>query len=75
MLDDYLHKQANQDIKRKLSACFVLNDIETDLLKGYYTLAYNSLARELIPEEFQKKLPISYKSIPTTLVKSLDFTK
>ena len=31
MLDDYLHKQANQDIKRKLSACFVLNDKETDL--------------------------------------------
>lgn len=68
MLDDYLHKQANQDIKRKLSACFVLNDIETNLLKGYYTLANNSLAQELIPEEFQKKLPSSYKSIPTTLL-------
>lgn len=68
MLDDYLHKQANQDIKRKLSACFVLNDKETDLLKGYYTLANNSLAQELIPEEFQKKLPNSYKSIPTTLL-------
>ncbi len=54
MLDNYLHKQANQDIKRKLSACFVLNDKETDLLKGYYTLANNSLAQELIPEGFQK---------------------
>ncbi|HUH73029.1 MAG TPA: GNAT family N-acetyltransferase [Chitinophagales bacterium] len=68
MLDDYLHKQANQDIKRKLSACFVLIDKETDLLKGYYTLANNSLAQELIPEEFQKKLPNSYKSIPSTLL-------
>ena len=68
MLDNYLHKQANQDIKRKLSACFVLNDQETDLLKGYYTLANNSLAQDLIPVEFQKKLPNSYKSIPTTLL-------
>jgi len=68
MLDDYLHKQANQDIKRKLSACFVLNDKETDLLKGYYTLANNSIPQEVIPNEFQKKLPNSYKSIPTTLL-------
>ena len=68
MLDVYLHKQANQDIKRKLSACFVLNDKETDLLKGYYTLANNSIAQELIPGKFQKKLPNSYKSIPTTLL-------
>ena len=68
MLDDYLHKQANQDIKRKLSACFVLNDQEIDLLKGYYTLANNSLSQNLIPFEFRKKLPNSYKSIPTTLL-------
>lgn len=68
MLDDYLHKQVNQDIKRKLSVCFVLKDLETNLLKGYYTLANNSLSQELIPVEFQKKLPSSYKSISTTLL-------
>ncbi|MDD2550512.1 MAG: GNAT family N-acetyltransferase [Bacteroidales bacterium] len=68
MLDDYLHKQADQDIKRKLTACFVLNDQEMDLLKGYYTLANNSLSQELIPTVFIKKLPNSYKSIPTTLL-------
>jgi len=68
MLDDYLHKQANQDIKRKLSACFVLNDKETNLLKGYYTLSNSSIAQELIPSKFQKKLPNSYTTIPTTLL-------
>jgi len=68
MLDNYLQKQANQDIKRKLSACFVLNDQEMDLIKGYYTLAQNSLSQSLIPTQFQKKLPNSYKSIPTTLL-------
>lgn len=68
MLDNYLQKQANQDIKRKLTACFVLNDEETNLLKGYYTLANNSIPQNLIPTEFQKKLPKSYTSIPTTLL-------
>ncbi len=68
MLDNYLKKQANQDIKRKLSACFVLNDEETNLLKGYYTLANNSIPQNLIPTEFRKKLPKSYISIPTTLL-------
>ncbi len=75
MLDNYLHRQANQDIKRKLSVCFVLNDNETDLLKGYYTLANNSIAQELIPAEFQKKLPNSYISIPTTLLGRLAIDK
>ena len=68
MLDDYLHKQANQDIKRKLAACFVLKDLKTNLIKGYYTLANNSISQDIIPSEFQKKLPNSYKSIPTTLL-------
>lgn len=68
MLDNYLKEQANQDIKRKLSACFVLNDEETNLLKGYYTLANNSIPQNLIPTEFKKKLPKSYTSIPTTLL-------
>jgi len=68
MLDNYLQKQANQDIKRKLSACFVLNDEGTNLLKGYYTLANNSIPQNLIPAEFKKKLPKSYTSIPTTLL-------
>ena len=68
MLDQYLHKQANQDIKRNLSACFVLNDEGTDLLKGYYTLASNSISQEIIPNEILKNLPNSYKLIPTTLL-------
>ena len=68
MLDDYLQKQANQDVKRKLSACFVLNDKKTNLLKGYYTLANNSIPQNLIPTKFKKNLPKSYTSLPTTLL-------
>lgn len=68
MLDNYIHKQANQDIKRKLSTCFVIKDPQTDLIKGYYTLSNNSIPLEFVPHEIQKKLPKSYKSIPTTLL-------
>lgn len=68
ILDKYLQNQANQDVKRKLSACFVLNDEESNLLKGYYTLSNNSIPLGMIPIEFQKKLPKSYSSIPTTLL-------
>ena len=68
MLDNYLHKQANQEIKRKLSVCFVLPDQENNLIKGYYTLANNSISQELVLPRYRKKFPRSYTSIPTTLL-------
>ena len=68
MLDNYLHKQANQDIKRKLSACFVIIEQESNLIKGYYTLSNNSIPQKFIPKKFQKRLPKTYSFIPTTLL-------
>ena len=34
LLNDYLKNQARQDVKRKLSACFVLADSETKVIKN-----------------------------------------
>ncbi len=68
MLDNYLHKQASQDIKRKLSACFVVKEEQTEFIIGYYTLSNNSIPLEDIPDDIRRKLPRSYKSIPTTLL-------
>lgn len=68
LLDHYLHHQANQDIKRKLSACFVICDENEALIKGYYTLSNNSIPLEDIPLSLQRKLPKSYRSIPTILL-------
>ncbi|MDO9038756.1 MAG: GNAT family N-acetyltransferase, partial [Lutibacter sp.] len=65
-LDNYIHQQASQDVKRKLSACFVLIENNSNLIKGYYTLSNNSIPLSLIPESIKKQLPKSYKSIPTT---------
>ncbi|MDQ6761091.1 MAG: GNAT family N-acetyltransferase [Bacteroidota bacterium] len=67
ILDDYFHTQAKQDVKRKLSACFVLA-AEDNKVKGYYTLSSASINREILPENIIKKLPPSYQNLPATLL-------
>jgi len=66
LLNSYLKNQADLDVTRKLSACFVLAYAHT--LKGYYTLSNNSIPLNSLPEHIQKKLPKSYASIPVTLL-------
>jgi predicted GNAT family N-acyltransferase len=75
LLNNYLKNQAGQDVKRKLSACFVLADNETKLIQGYYTLSNNSIPFSSFSEQIRKKLPKSYKSIPTTLLGRLAIDK
>jgi GNAT superfamily N-acetyltransferase len=67
LLDNYLKRQANQDIKRKLSSCNVLID-EQNIVKGYYTLSANSIRRDDLPEDLSKKLPPSYVDLPVVLL-------
>jgi len=67
MLDKYLHTQAKQDVKRKLSACFILSD-DGGYVKGYYTLSSAAISKEFLPDEIKKKLPPSYGDLPTTLL-------
>ena len=66
MLDNYLHTQASQDVRRKL--CVVFAMFEGTIIKGYYTLSSTSIPRELIPSELEKKFPKSYQTIPATLL-------
>lgn len=74
LLNNYLKTQAGQDVKRKLCACFVLTENETTIL-GYYTLSNNSIPLSSFPDYVQKKLPQSYKAIPTTLLGRLAIDK
>ena len=67
LLDNYLHRQASQDVKRHLSVCFIIAD-ENDNVKGYYTLSNASIDKELIPDSIKNKLPKSYNDIPVTLL-------
>lgn len=75
LLDNYFRFQAKQDVKRKLSACFVLIDIETKIITGYYTLSTSSIPKAVIPESFGNRLPKSYSSIPTILLGRLAVDK
>lgn len=67
LLDNYIRRQAKQDVNRDLSACFVLID-ENDIVKGYYTLSANSIKRVEFSEDLVKKLPPSYSELPTILL-------
>jgi predicted GNAT family N-acyltransferase len=66
-LINYIKQQANQDIKRKLSVCFVAVDALNHVI-AFYTLSNSGISRELIPVKLQKKFPNSYVTIPTTLL-------
>ena len=74
-LNHYLKSQASQDVKRKLSACFVLTENGTGIVQGYYTLSNSSIPLDSFSEQIRKKLPGSYKSIPTTLLDRLGIDK
>jgi predicted GNAT family N-acyltransferase len=75
LLNNYLKNQAGQDVRRKLAACFVLSEKETNNVAGYYTLSNNSIPLSNFPEHIQKKLPKSYHSIPTSLLGRLAIDK
>jgi GNAT superfamily N-acetyltransferase len=75
LLNNYLKNRAGQDIKRKLSACFVYAEKETNCIQGYYTLSNNSIPLSSFPEQIKRKLPPSYNSIPTTLLGRLAIDK
>lgn len=66
-LNSYLHRQANQDMQRHLSVCFLIVD-NNDIIKGYYTLSNASIDRDIIPDNVKNKLPISYNNLPVTLL-------
>lgn len=67
MLDNYIRTQAGQDVKRDLSACFVLAG-EDNVVIGYYTLSSNTIERTTFPEDMAAKLPPSYADLPTILL-------
>jgi len=74
LLDNYLHTQAKQDVKKKLAACFILAG-DQDIIKGYYTLSASSIPRNLVPDEMKKKLPPAYVNLPITLLGRLAVDK
>jgi GNAT superfamily N-acetyltransferase len=72
-LDFYLHVQAGQDMKRNLSAVYVLTEDKKNIA-GYYTLSQSTLNVHYLPENLANKLP-PHRAVPCTLLGRLAVDK
>ncbi len=66
-LENYIKTQASQDVKKNLSACYVLADEDKKVI-GYYTLSSSSVDRDEFDPEQIKKIPASYDRVPMALI-------
>jgi GNAT superfamily N-acetyltransferase len=64
-LDQYLQRQASQDLKRKLAAVFVLR-ADGKSVAGFYTLSAHAIEADQLPADLARKLPRF--PIPATLL-------
>lgn len=67
ILDSYIHKQASQDLKRKIAMVFVLIDSPDSNIIAYYTLSAYTVQITELSQSFAKKLP-RYPLLPATLL-------
>jgi GNAT superfamily N-acetyltransferase len=73
-LDHYIHKQAGQDIKRRISRIFVAEQPgNSKEILGYYSLSTLSVQLSDLPENLAKKLP--RHPIPAALIGRLAVSK
>jgi len=61
-LDSYLLRQVTQDVRRRVTACFVAVAADHQI-GAYYTLASASVLLSALPQSIAKKLP-RYPSVP-----------
>ena len=66
VLDRYFREQVTQDIRRRVSNCFVLLDPENKIA-GYYTFAAASIPLLDLPDSLARRLP-RYPSLPAGLI-------
>lgn len=73
-LDNYIHKQAGQDIKRSISRVFVAEQPgNSKEVMGYYSLSTLSIELNQLPENLARKLP--RHPIPAALIGRLAVSK
>jgi ribosomal protein S18 acetylase RimI-like enzyme len=62
-LDRYFVLQASQDVRRRVSTCFIALEIGSGKIAGYYTLAAGGVPLTDLPEALTRRLP-RYPSVP-----------
>lgn len=66
-LDHYLARQASQDVRRRVSACYVAVEVGSGKVAGYYTLTADGVLLSDLPAGLAKRLP-RYPSVPVARV-------
>lgn len=67
-LDDYLARQASQDVRRRVAAVFVMvAEARPKQILGYYTLSSFAVRTTGLPDDELRKLP-RYPTTPATLI-------
>lgn len=66
-LDNYIRKQASQDLKRRVSTVFILIDAPQSKVLAYYTLSTYTIDITVLDPAFAKHLP-RYQLLPATLL-------
>lgn len=66
-LNTYLKRQAKQDVRRRIAACYVLVETVSGDISGYYTLSAGSVLLAELPAATAKKLP-RYPSVPVVRI-------
>lgn len=66
-LDQYLVSQATQDIRRRVSACYVAVEAASGRVAGYYTLAAGGVPLNDLASDLIRRLP-RYPSVPVARV-------
>lgn len=66
-LDNYIQKQASQDLKRKIATVFVLIDDPDCNILAYYTLSNYTIDISVLDQSLAKHLP-RYPQLPATLL-------
>lgn len=66
-LNDYLQRQASQDMRRHVAVCCLLIESMTESIAGYYTLSAASVSLAELPLETQKRMP-RYPTVPAVRI-------
>ena len=67
-LDNYLKKQAGQDVEKRVAAVFIATD-DGKTIAGYYTLSQYSIQAGELPAATLKQLKLPrYPALPATLI-------
>lgn len=66
-LDRYLQEQAGQEMRRHVAVVYVLVELSTAAIAGFYTLSATGIDVGALPEDFTRRLP-RYPRLPAALI-------